>query len=109
MSQKICKECGAEYTAKKAHSKFCSTKCRKDYNNRRAVRGAQLYDVFMAIRYDREAATKYGLDRTFISRMGEMFNEEDKGSSGPHGKSYRCSREVKEELGCQVNARRGRA
>ena len=80
MSQKICKECGAEYTAKKAHSKFCSTKCRKDYNNRRAVRGAQLYDVFMAIRYDREAATKYGLDRTFISRMGEMFNEEDKGS-----------------------------
>ena len=57
--KKHCHECGAEYETVKHDARFCGTKCRKSYNNRRAVRGAELYDLFMASRYDREWADQH--------------------------------------------------
>jgi transposase-like protein len=104
--QRICQECGESFTAKKSHAKFCCTKCRKDYNNRRAVRGSQLYDVFMAMRYDREQAKELGIDWKFVCRMGELFNRQDETSL--HGKSYRNPHEVVAEIGPSVNGRIGR-
>jgi hypothetical protein len=49
--KKTCDECAEEFTSKKREARFCCTACRKTYNNRRAVRGAELYDLMMACRY----------------------------------------------------------
>lgn len=55
-----CRECGAPLEGKRQGAVFCSTEHRKAWNNRRMVRGAELYDLFMALRYDRKAAHKDG-------------------------------------------------
>jgi hypothetical protein len=97
-----CVECGISYPAKKKPSKFCSTPCRKSWNNRRATRGALLYDTFMAMRYDRAAASAAGIDYRFLCRVGEMFHNEDKDAGRT---SFRSVTEVSQERDCQVNAR----
>ena len=76
-SNRVCRECGEPFLGRKAHAAFCSTTCRKTWNNRRATRGAQLYDAVMAMRYDREKAKELGIDWTFVCRMAEMWNGED--------------------------------
>lgn len=48
---KVCLECGAEIQSQRAT--FCSVACRKEFNNRRAQRGAELYDLWMANNYER--------------------------------------------------------
>lgn len=55
-----CLNCGVEFESARARGTVfaCSTACRKEFNNRRAIRGAEFYDLFMTIRYDRETATK---------------------------------------------------
>ena len=47
-----CRECGNEFESPR-ESQFCGTKCRKAFNNRRATRGAVLYDMMMEHRYNR--------------------------------------------------------
>ena len=50
---KHCRECGEEFEGK-ANADFCPGKsCRRDWNNRRQKRGAELYDLFMTIRHER--------------------------------------------------------
>jgi hypothetical protein len=106
-NNRTCRECGDLFLALKSHAAFCSTKCRKTWNNRRATRGAQLYDAVMAMRYDRKSAAAAGIDWTFVSRMAEMFNAEDQGDTGASGRSFRSAAETKHEIGCMVNARHG--
>jgi hypothetical protein len=103
MKKRRCRECGTKYVAKKSSSKFCSTGCRKTFNNRRAQRGALLYDAFMGLRYDRKAAKAAGVDYTFICRIGEMFNDEDKGRQ-----TYRPVADVVADYGAAINGRRAR-
>lgn len=50
---KVCMECGKGYEAKRPDSQFCTRDCKGVFANRRAVRGAEIYDLFMASRYDR--------------------------------------------------------
>jgi len=45
--------------------------------DRRMSRGADLYDAFMAMRFDREAAKDKGL-WALMCRMASAWNEEDK-------------------------------
>lgn len=55
--QCACRECGEGYQRGAAAEKeFCSTPCRQSFNNRRMQRGAQLYDLFMALRFNRPLA-----------------------------------------------------
>lgn len=42
-----CSECGKEFRKKAYNSEFCGGACRRVFNNRRAVRGAILYDLTM--------------------------------------------------------------
>jgi hypothetical protein len=49
-----CRECGEKFTSNRAEAESCSTVCRKAYNNRRAVRGAILYDIMMCKRFGRK-------------------------------------------------------
>ncbi|MET0653671.1 MAG: hypothetical protein ABWY63_14265 [Hyphomicrobiaceae bacterium] len=50
-----CDECGSQFQTNCVTAKFCSTECRKTYNNRRAIRGAELYDFMMLRRFGDEA------------------------------------------------------
>lgn len=71
-----CRECGSAYEAASRRKKFCSVKCEKVFNNRRMTRGAMMYDLFMASRYQRDIADEAGL-RSVMARMAMRFREDD--------------------------------
>lgn len=70
-----CHECGNPIPAPSKAS-FCDKACRNSYDNRRQLRGAKIYDLFMATRYDRLTAKDLGV-WTYLCRMGEDFRDED--------------------------------
>lgn len=75
---RTCRECGKPLDPdRKANTEFCATACRIAWRNRRMSRGADLYDAFMAMRFDREAAKDKGL-WALMCRMASNWNEEDK-------------------------------
>lgn len=71
--QRACRECGSPVSGR---SEFWSLEHRRAYNNRRATRGAELYDLFMALRYDRERATELKVWRE-LNRLARRFRAED--------------------------------
>ncbi|MGW5961031.1 transcriptional regulator [Methylorubrum thiocyanatum] len=62
--------------ARQSDAEFCGPACRKAWNNRRLLRGAELYDLFMALRWDRRAATGLHVF-TALSRLAAGFRRED--------------------------------
>lgn len=52
--ERTCPECGAVFSTLRADATFCGSSCRQKWNNRRLQRGAQLYDLFMGMRYERK-------------------------------------------------------
>lgn len=74
---RCCNECGASYTPHRCDELFCSTKCRKDWNNRAMVRGAELYHFFMAHRYERDAAKEIGA-MGFMTQIAQRWHDQDK-------------------------------
>jgi len=71
---KNCKECGKPTSGKQAF--FCSTPCRKMFNNRRMTRGAILYDLYMARRFERDAADAANL-RSIMARLASEWRVND--------------------------------
>lgn len=71
-----CLECGTGFEAKRATKLFCSPGCRQIWNNRRMLRGAEIYDLFMAMRFDRQAAEAEGV-WNFMCRMAASFKAHD--------------------------------
>lgn len=53
-----CLECGQPFEPRNRDQHCCSKACRNAFDNRRGERGRALYDLFMPLRYEREAATK---------------------------------------------------
>lgn len=82
--KKTCDECHVGFVAKKKEARFCCSPCRKTYNNRRAIRGAELYDLMMCCRYDREYAYRVKLPSLIARRCSEWRNEDKDGG----GKSW---------------------
>lgn len=72
-----CLECGEAFPRRRSDAEFCGRKCVRAWNNRRMTRGAELYDLLMVARFDRERATKFKVWRT-INRLAAHFREEDK-------------------------------
>lgn len=80
-SPRTCRECNKPLRATmRSVSEFCGTPCRIAWRNRRTSRGAELYDCFMALRYDREAARDEGL-WALMCRMAQSWNDEDKAAN----------------------------
>jgi hypothetical protein len=50
-----CKECGCRFDTNVADAKNCSVSCRKAWNNRKAVRGDEMYDFLMLRRFGDDA------------------------------------------------------
>lgn len=67
-----CLECGEPRGA----GDFCADACRAAFNNRRKARGAELYDLFMVLRFDRKRAK---LLRVFqaLCRLASNWRAED--------------------------------
>lgn len=77
--QRHCMECNAVLAPRKAKGpqpKFCSQKCRADFNNRRMTRGAEMYDYVMSGRFER--ATHAGSWRPTLTLMATHFRDQDK-------------------------------
>lgn len=72
-----CLECGAAYQADKQTSQFCAAACRRTYNNRRQTRGAELYDLFMAHRFDRDNARSLHV-LSMLNRLASIYREDDR-------------------------------
>lgn len=76
MAKHTCRECGAPLASVKRTAVFCGTACRKTWNNRRMVRGAELYDLFMALRYQREDATQ-AQAFTMLANLARAYHDAD--------------------------------
>ena len=70
-----CRECGAPLQARRATREFCGASCRRRFNNRRALRGADLYDVVMSLRIDRD---KSGAALSLLCKMVARFRDIDR-------------------------------
>lgn len=74
----LCLECGKPLESVKRSSQLhCSRECRNTFNNRRLQRGAILYDLFMANRYQRTLAKEIKVWGK-ICRAVITWREEDK-------------------------------
>lgn len=71
-----CLECGKPAISTAVNAEFCCSPCRKAWNNRRLVRGAELYDFMMVLRFDRGRAKALRL-WTMLCRLVAIFREED--------------------------------
>lgn len=83
----VCQECGNALTATRQPERmFCSPVCRQTFNNRRMQRGAEIYDLFRALRRERSEAKRLNL-WTKICQLELSWNIEDE-KQRPGRKSY---------------------
>lgn len=75
-----CRECGGGIVGDRG-KEFCRAECRSAFHNRRKRRGADLYDLLMAQRFDRDAAQHEGA-WSFLCRMAAEFRAEDERERG---------------------------
>ena len=73
-----CLECGKRHRVRQGihPAIFCCRACRTAWNNRRAKRGAELYDLVMAHRFERKAARELGA-MAAINRLASIFRQQD--------------------------------
>lgn len=77
MKQRFCTECGNAFQSRQYNAEFCGTECRRTFNNRRATRGAALYDLLMIEKVDPTAFQSFGLDGRADALL-RSFIKEDK-------------------------------
>ena len=71
-----CLECGSGFARHRSHGAFCAPRCRATFNNRRAKRGAELYDLYMAHRFERSLSARLGVFQA-INRLASIYRSED--------------------------------
>lgn len=81
-----CQECGKPITGRRDGQEFCSTPCRQTFNNRRMQRGAELYDLFRALRRERGEAKDLAI-WTAACQLELKWQTEDE-AQRPGRKSY---------------------
>lgn len=78
MPHRPCRECGGPLPAgSRFDALFCSAPCRKAFNNRRAMRGAEMHDLVMEMRFNRDAAKAEGA-WSALCAMASAYRDEDK-------------------------------
>jgi hypothetical protein len=86
----VCKECGialpgASLTKGGRVAEYCSAEHRRQFNNRRALRGAQLVDLLMTDYTDRtHPARKNGLLQKAARRLLSRWRDEDRAAGRAH-------------------------
>ncbi|WP_147377575.1 transcriptional regulator [Mesorhizobium waimense] len=79
-------ECGKLWNDRKPGREFCCSSCRLTFNNRRMKRGAELYDLFRAMRRERDQAKLLGL-WSEMCRLELQYQIEDE-AQRPGRRSY---------------------
>lgn len=74
--KRTCLECRGGFTARQYSADFCGAECRRTFNNRRATRGAVLYDLLLIQHEDHAAFDKLRLDGR-LTAMVEGWRKED--------------------------------
>lgn len=74
--KRTCTECGTGFEAARHDAEFCSARCRQAFANRRQQRGAELYDLFMAHRFERKASATLKL-LSLMNRLASSWRHED--------------------------------
>jgi predicted nucleic acid-binding Zn ribbon protein len=85
-THKGCLECGKLWNERKPGRLFCSSSCRVTFNNRRLQRGAELYDLFRAMRRERDDAKTLGIWAE-MCRLELRWQQEDQ-EQRPGRRSY---------------------
>jgi hypothetical protein len=98
-----CRECGASFEAHRLTAEFCGSKCRSSFHNRRSRRGADLFDLFMCLRFDRSVGEESGA-WSLMCRMAASFKAEDDRDRGGR-RSWDDIRKVKARNVCLVGTR----
>lgn len=80
-SGRPCRECGKPFSAKRDTREFCDASCRRIWNNRRATRGAILFDAVMAWRFQRDAFEAAG-GRKLLGQLASAFRAQDERDRG---------------------------
>lgn len=93
---RTCCECGSKFETVRTEAEFCGTPCRKTYNNRRAMRGAEIYDIAMAWRFG-DGEGRINEARDLLCALLSGYNEQDK-ESRPGRRSYGKYRVIKLNL-----------
>lgn len=74
---RCCRECQKPLDASlKANATFCGIPCKAKWNNRRKNRGADLYDLWMAMRYERDEAKRHEVWKE-MCRLSEGWKADD--------------------------------
>ena len=73
----ICKECGGDFDSRQYNASFCSDGCKRTFNNRRAKRGAILYDLLMIEAFDPDAFKKHKLQNRREEMLQRWRGEDD--------------------------------
>ncbi len=81
-----CLECAKPVERPRIGQEFCCPSCRLAFNNRRMQRGAEMYDLFRALRRERETAKALNL-WTEICRLELAWEQEDQ-RDRPGRRSY---------------------
>jgi predicted nucleic acid-binding Zn ribbon protein len=69
-----CRWCGKDHTAYSHLTKFCSDKCKAEFNELRAKRAKLVYDIVMSGRFDRKNNKGY---LTTLSQVARQYRDED--------------------------------
>lgn len=75
MARKCC-NCGTLINKTDWRARFCGARCKREFNNRQATRGATAYPFIMAMRYDRDEAKKLKAWGT-LCQLAAQWREED--------------------------------
>lgn len=84
MHKAACINCGASFESARPRGTVfqCSSKCRAEFNNRRAGRGAEIYDLMMALRYERETATESAIWSKACALLAHFRTEDERERNG---------------------------
>ncbi len=91
-----CTECGNPIRDRRKGQVFCSPSCRMNFNNRRRDRGADMYDLFRALRRERDVAKSLNL-WTQMCRLELGWQMEDE-RDRPGRRSYTQPRKALDNL-----------
>lgn len=84
-----CLECGKIFEPRQHNADFCGSVCRKKFNNRRATRGAVLYDLAMVQETYPDTYAKNDLSGKAIALVQKWADEDRKaGRKRTHKRVY---------------------
>lgn len=77
-----CKECGGQFKSRQYNAEFCGTECRRTFNNRRAQRGAVLYDMAMIDAFDSDTSKRFDLEARIKAALDAWKTEDAEAREG---------------------------